>query len=772
MIQETVSRADERPSRAEARNEDELFTDFSGIVRKIWFRKWLLLAFVLVAGLIGYVTTNRSVPHFEANAKLIIDAPGERIIDVGALVAQDTERDLQNEVEILQSTVLVDSIIDRTGLADDPEFNPRLREARDESGAGTAADRSGDGIFQAVQAFLANASLQRSETLEPRIEPEPEQSQEDQRLERRILISNVLGNLDFEIIPNSRVIEISFVSEFPDKAARVANAFAEEYISYQLTSKREATRAATEWLSGRVEELAVRIREAEGAVETARIAQSEGSGQSPEITQQQLQSLTALLTEVRGRTRNAEARYERLRSTVQKENIEFGAIPEFRNADVMRDYRQTQADLLMQRAERLTFSQGDNPDVRRIDSQLAAIDMGLREEAERIVDAARSEWESLEAELGEIAAEVEKMEARALEQSRADVTIRQLEREADATRRLYENFLTRMNETSEQERLQGPDARVLTYAEPPLWPMSDVNNKTLLVSIILGALAGLVTIFILDRWNSVVFKTPRELEEFTGLDVLGTIPKISRFRRAAKLVRSISKSPNSALAETVRSLRTGILQSMGGRSPQVIMFTSSVPGEGKSTAAILMAMTSAQVSGSVIFLDCDLRKPSAGRFVRSTRDQPGLLSVLNGSAGLSDAIFYDPETGIAILSAKPHEVGTGANAADILSSDGFRDMVHALRETYDTIIIDSAPLLVVADARIVATMVDAVVFIVQWNRTPKGAVADGLKLLRSMKAPLVGMILTAVNEKKAQRASYRRGDGYSRKKFTDYYLSR
>jgi polysaccharide biosynthesis transport protein len=199
------------------------------------------------------------------------------------------------------------------------------------------------------------------------------------------------------------------------------------------------------------------------------------------------------------------------------------------------------------------------------------------------------------------------------------------------------------------------------------------------------------------------------------------------------------------------------------------MFTSSVPREGKSTTATLVAMTSRQMGKSAIIVDCDLRLPALADLLGTKSEGPGMLSAIEGTATLEEAIHRDEESGLHVLMTKPSEPRSTVNAADILSSKRFDDMIEELKRTYDLVILDTPPTLAVADPRILSSHADVVVYVVRWDNTPRGAVMEGLKELRQIKAPVAGVVLSMLNETKASRYAY---EGYSsyRGRYRNYYV--
>ncbi len=742
--------------------DDELSIDIRALLLKIWRGKWIVAICLLIAVILSFLTVSQFVPVYRATAKVMFGLQEQaNLINAEPILQSDVRgNSLQNQIEVLQSTSLIERVVERLSLEKSPEFNPFLRES-----APTLPEKIGE--FITFPPELTDV-LQNLGILKPPPPPAPTPDPEAQeRFERRLVVEIVRTGLTITPVEGSRVINLSFTSQNPQTAARLANTFAEQYIVDQLEARLEATKAATSWLSDRVEELKDRVQAAEEAVEIAQAEQSLEAGQSLDITRSQLASLNGALSSMRNQATSAEALYQRLRDAVD-EKRDYGAIPEFRGS-VISGYRAREAELVSQIASlQSTVSEG-HPALVRVQSQLRQLQDNIDAEAARIVEAARSDWMAKESEASVIEQDVRTLETKAQEQSRNQVTIRQLEREAEASRALYASLLSRLTVTSEQEKLQTADARILSPAEPPLGPLSTASNRTQIAFIVAGGLIGVGIVFLLDTLNNT-FRSPAQLGEMTHETVLGTIPSIGRRLHRKTVLQRFKDKPKSALAEAIRNLRTSILFSNVDNPPKVVMFTSSVTREGKSTTSMLMAITSQQMGKSAIIVDCDLRLPSLAQLLDTDNTGPGLLSVMEGTASVEDAIYRAKDTGLHVLMTKPSEPRSNLNAADILSSGRFKDLIDDLRKKYDLVILDSPPVLVVADARILSAQADAVVYVVRWDHTPRGAVLEGLKEMRAMRTPLAGVVMTMVNEAKASKYAY---DGYAyyRGRYRDYYVS-
>lgn len=719
--------------RSGAGEEDLPNIDIRSLMLKLWRGKWIIVASIVVMGLLALIPISRMQPVYRATAKMMFNLDGSGAVDIGQVVlGANSETTLKNQVEILSSKHLIEGVVDRLGLDRNPEFNPilahRLSEQAD-AGTGTA--------------------------------PATPLSDAEKAQERRIVTAIVTARLNLLPVDGTRVIELQFTAGDPVTAAEVVNAIGTQYLQDQVDTRLETTSAATTWLAGRVEELRERLQSAEEAVETARTAQSQAAGQGLEITQQQLVAANSSLIGARNETLAARSTVERIAEAIEQ-NSDFGSVPDFRTSQIIAAYRAEMVSLTSQAGQ---FTEG-SVRLTEIRRRIDELNQMMATEAEQILQSAKTDLASKDERENALVAEIRELEDKALEQSRAQVQIRQLSREADASRVLYESFLNRLKETSAQQDLVGADARVLSAAEPPLGPLAEASQRTMIAALTLGALIGIAIVLIIDKLNNT-FRSPAQVEELTGIAVVGTVPAVGRRLHKRDIFRHFAERPKSSLAESIRNLRTSILFSDIDHPPQVVMFTSSVPGEGKSTTSILMAIASQQMGRSSIIVDCDLRLPTLAQLFEDD-GTPGLVSVMEGTATLDEAIHRDPTSGLHMLMTKPSEPRSRLNAADILASQRFRDLIAILREHYDMIILDAPPTLVVADARILAPMVDAVVYLARWNQTPRNAVSEGLKDLRHVGAPIAGITLTMIDEQRAASYTYD-GYDYHKGRYRDYY---
>lgn len=327
------------------------------------------------------------------------------------------------------------------------------------------------------------------------------------------------------------------------------------------------------------------------------------------------------------------------------------------------------------------------------------------------------------------------------------ITQQQLMREADASRLLYEYFLSRLKETSVQQGIQQADSRVLSAAVVPRGPSKPRKAMVLGLLSLLGMLAG-AAIAVFQEMRQSGFRTGRELEQIARRPVLGQIPSVPG-KEGANPPCYLADNPASPVAEAVRNLRTTVLLSALDRPPQVIVLTSTLRGEGKTTLTLALAQSFAGMGKKVLVVEGDIRRRVFGEYL-GAEARHSLISVLRKRVSLADAVVHDTGIGADILMAERSSV----NAADLFSSGQFAALVDEARQHYDVILIDTPPVLVVPDARVIGKSADAVLFVVRWNSTSRAQVEEGLSMLSAANIDPAGLILNRVNTGELHRYGY------------------
>lgn len=679
--------------------DDEI--DLLALLGALWRGKWLITAFVIIAIAIGANYAFRvAVPMYRSTAVVILDPQQDQVAGLDSVVTglSGDSSEINSELEVLRARGLMGKVVDKLDLTKDPEFNGLLKPPSWQAQA---------------KSYVRGMIFPTGET-----EASPEiNSEVRQTAIQEGAISALLGKISVSNIRNSYVFNITVETENPAKSKLIADTIVELYILNQVEVKFEATEQATSWLSARVAELQGELEQAEAGV-------AEFSATTELVSIEGLQALERQIKERRDRIDAARADLlvaeARLESLTQAEGVEAQA--------------KVAGDPTVTRLAQLLAQNGTDP---------SAFDRAF----ERVVTRAQVDVTRKEQQLAALV-EGEEVLAEKLDLQGKDlIKLQQLSREAEATKLLYGHFLTRLKETSAQQGIQQADSRILSQAVAPNVPASPRKARILALSAVLGFMLGCGIVLFREMRNNS-FRAARDLEQHTGLTVMGQIPTMP-IKSRKKVLDYLTEKPTSAAAEAVRNLRTSVLLSNVDQVPQVILSTSSVPGEGKTTNALALAHNLLGLGKSVLLLEGDIRRRTLNQYFDNIPAK-GLVSVLSDDLPLSEAVFRPSNFGGDVLAGEASSV----NAADLFSSQKFHEFMQKAREAYDVIIIDTPPVLVVPDARIIAQEADAVLFTVKWDHTSASQVDEALRIFHNSNQRITGLILGQISPKGMKRYGY------------------
>jgi polysaccharide biosynthesis transport protein len=560
--------------------------------------------------------------------------------------------------------------------------------------------------------------------------------------------------LEVSPVGRSRVIRIAFTSRNPRTAAAVANQLADFYIVSQLDAKFEATQQANEWLSGRLAKLREAVDQAERAVEEFR--QKTGLIQGKDSTRktQEISELNAQLVVERTKRAETEARL------LQVERLLNGpggvqAVSKVLQSALIQSLREQQAEVERQAAE-LSREYGDkHPRMINIRAQAEDLREKIAEEVDRIVHGLGNEVGVARAREATLAAALDRLREEVGRANTDEVTLRNLEREADASRALLETFLARSKETGNQVDFQQADATVISRADVPDSP-SFPRGELLLIAAVGGATFLSLMLALGVETLDPGFRSMEQIERQMGAPPLGLVPAIKgleKLRRRPDMY--LLEKPASAYAEAIRSLYTGLLLSGGEQPPKTILVASALPREGKTSIALSLARMLASTGHSVVLVDCDLRRPALHKSF-GVQSQPGLVEVLLGKSSLDAVLATDPPSGARLVPAgEPVR-----NPADLLGSSRMKCFLAELAEGHDLVILDSPPLLAVSDARMLARIADRTLFLVRWVDTRREKVIAGWRQVVEAGGKVAGVALTLVDVRRHAQYSYSDSGAY------------
>lgn len=411
----------------------------------------------------------------------------------------------------------------------------------------------------------------------------------------------------------------------------------------------------------------------------------------------------------------------------------------------------TQRDLLAREdavaSQRALMALTSPEELRVANGQLADVRARLRETRTRAAGARGDAHLRLQAQVEALEGSVQELTANLAAKGQELNRLQQLEREADAARVLYETLLSRLKTSSVLLGLQQSDARLLTPAVTGVY-QSPRRALLVVLSCLFGAIlaGGYVVVTQLFRAG---FRTVEDLENATHRAVLGKIPMLPDTERS-RLAAYLTDSPDAPAIEAVRDLRTSLLMSRIDEPPRVILVASALSGEGKTTQAVALAQSFVGLGKRVLLIEGDLRRRTLGQYLTGQPSKGGVVSVLMDQVSLPDAVLPVAPLGVDIL---PGEVSQ-TSAADIFASRRFEAMIDEARALYDVIVIDSPPVLLVPDAKILARHADATLFIVAWDKTARRQVMDGLRQFDMVNCPVSGLVLTQIHPEKQVQYGY------------------
>ncbi len=728
------------------------------IVATVWRRKGLLLATVVVVAGAAAAALQMVTPRYTATTLIAVAGDSLNVVEFNEVVAGlsgDAET-LGGEVQLLRSRDMAWRAVNALGLDRDREFNGAAGPRPLSAAAGGWSAR--------IDSLVSEARALLGELLGRGPPGGDESPASDPATTRTRLVDKFLSRLDVSQVKGSRVIAVEFTSEEAAKAAEVANTVADLYVADQLAVKRAANAEATAWLDARVEELREKVEAADTEVARFRQRSRLLRGNEGTLIAQQFTELNTQLILAKAVSAEAGARLAQTRELLNSPGgIESAG--EVLNSELIQSLRSQEAGLQRRVAE-LSGELGRlHPRMVNLQAEVASLQSKIRAEIGKITRGLENEVAIARARQESLQASVDELQGSLAQANRDEVRLQALEREAEANRLLLSTFLARLKETSTQAdgELQRADARIISRADVPVRPSFPATKPILALALAAGALLGLLLVFVREHFDQGL-RSGEQVEHLTGVPALGFVPLLRGFGRARKRPWDyLLVQPRSAFAESINTLRWSLGLARERPAPHSILITSALPKEGKTTVAVCLARSCALAGQKTLLIDADSRIPGATRAFRM-RKGPGLMNLLVGEVALNEVLWVDEATGLHILQAGK----ASAKPGDALGGAGMQALLDDVRERYDRVIVDSPPVLAVADALIVGARVDATVFVVRWAKTRREAVSLSLRRIVDAGGTPAGVLMSAVDVRKY--AGYGYGDsGAYYGRLNDYY---
>jgi polysaccharide biosynthesis transport protein len=572
---------------------------------------------------------------------------------------------------------------------------------------------------------------------------------------RAALVNSVLGGVSISGGKESEVLVVSYVSENPRYAAATANAFAEAYIAFGLESRLSNVQQATSWLGLRIEELRNKVQESEKALREFQAREDLVDTINREkLIAAKLGSLTSELIKAQARHNEAKSRYDQI-SSILKKGAGYDSVATVLNSTTVMEAVSTKNKLERQVSE-LSERYGDkHPKMISARADLRDADRRLKAEVDKALSNVRKEYELAAAQDREFRAMIALQQNEMREVGGKAFQMNQLEREVETNRQLYETFLARFKEADVADEYDVPNARIIDRAIAPTTPFKPNRKRIVLIAIVIGLAIGIALAFLRDYLDST-FKTKEDVENRLGLPVIGLLPMVkSGLMTKTAIERIVLTDPRSPFSEAINDIRTGILFSHIDQPPKVILVTSAIPGEGKTTLASNLALAFS-LRGRTLLVDADLRK---GRLQELTHleETPGITDMLAGACAPGEAVVADGEADNLFL------LTTGVmppNPLEVISSKRFSDCIDGFRNAFDFVVIDGTPLLPISDSVVLGKLVDAVILTLKTDKTTSDMAQEALRRMQTARIKPVGVVMQQVDMRKMRSYGKRYAGSY------------
>jgi capsular exopolysaccharide synthesis family protein len=722
--------------------------DLSQYIAILRRRKFGIFSLAFLFAVLAALVAMSMTPVYKSTSTLLIEADDANVVSIEEVygIEKASKEYYQTQFEILKSRQLAEKVIDQRGLASHPEF----LEVKD------------TGILSLLAGWWSELPDWRSylpEGLFPGMAKVADEQPGDVR--RAELIDEFQSRLSVTPVRNSQLVKISFEANDRKLAATLANAIANTYIENEMESRLQMTATAMGWLTGRLQGLRDKLEQSERELQEFREReQLVEVGGVKTLSAEQLSELNQKLVLTRQKHAEAYASYKQAKSIKSLDDPEVSTIPAVLQDKVVGDLKSVEA------AARRTVSALEkrygpkHPKMIAANADLAEAEMRVKRRMREVLSGMEKQYRVVSAEMSSLQSAMGETKGELQQINRKGYELGVLEREVETNRQLYELFLGRLKETSETSGMQTANARIVDPAAPEIEPAKPKKKLIVLVAAFAGLFLGIVWAFLLEHLDRTL-KGSGDMEDKLDLPVLGILPHVNlKPKSGENPLQHIRDNPQGLFSESLRTVRTGVLLSGLDNPHKVIMVTSSVPGEGKTTVSATVAETLAEMH-KVLLIDADMRRPTVRNLFDIDKSHPGLSDFVSGSAEISKCMVKVGDKNLYVLPAG----AIPPNPLELLSSKRFSDALAKLSETFDQIIIDSAPSLAVSDALVLSTLASGVIYVVRADLTPYPMAQEGLKRLRRANAHLIGGVLNQVPlGKKAGYGNYGRygyyGDQY------------
>lgn len=685
----------------------------------VWCRKWLLVLITLIVSIPATAIIFSLSPYYDAQASLLIDIRRASYADQqSAMLSSGATADailIGTQVDVLRSSLMAETVAERLDLANVPEFQH---------------------VLDAPATPLSNLIVRLSTLVGIRQSP---QEVLTDRQRQQAVASILLSKVSISTSGKSYLIDIRARTANPDLSASIANTYADSYLDFNRRLKTDSIRRANGLLDEQIAPLQERVSKAENAVERFRQDNGLITNHASEahagptygatLADQQLAEVNSQLVSVSGEVAQKEADLRAVQSALKLGGVE--ALPQVVTSPLIQSLRQQEAELSSREASLGETALGNNPVLQSAQAASARVRQRIASEISKIASSLTDDLNSARVRQATLQQRIGQLQNQVAGQSKANVSLVQLQSEAQAARTVYQDYLSRFEQTSAQGALQEPEAELVSPAETPLKKAGPARGQLVLLTMCgtIFVASGLVLLF--ERGRTGI-RNPEKLEAETGLFSLGFVPRVP-----GGLRRAVGSGQRSIYTEAV-SLVNNLLQFGEDRyRARVVLVTSACPQEGKTFLATSLAAGVGQDGGRALLIDCDLRRPSVANALGLPDHEADVTRAGDGGRAV---LHQNVLTGLDVVTFRR----TTGEPLHLLDSSQIRSLIDDARDRYDLILLDAPPVLAFADALVLSLCADGAIMVVRWGQTSSRVVLSALKALRAYNVRVLGGVVTQV----------------------------
>jgi succinoglycan biosynthesis transport protein ExoP len=704
-----------------AHEQDEK-VDYSQYIRTLKRGKWLILLLTIICLILGGLVASIATPVYLSSSKIIADPQKPSANTSEQYIASSMVFLFYNtQYEIIKSRFIAESVVDDLGLVSEYKNNQLNNKKSTDSWLGE--------LKKSFFSYIKSNDEKKSKILT------------DSEI-RIIIATEIASKLKVSGGQKSQIINLSYESPNAEKSTQIVNAISQAYIQFGLESRLAEVKNTETWYSEESDELKTKLKGAENRLQKFRISQKlVGTGQQQKDLSTRLSSLNKELIDSKNQLNTIEQQYFRVKE-LKKDSPSLYSLEAVIQSNAANDLVKEVAMLTRTVNELNERYREKHPKMIKAKTALRSAEVTLDKTLEKIVDGIKDKYKFARLNVEDIEGLIdsEKMAMQQLQGNNFELN--SLEREVENNQRIYESFLTQMMVTNIQNDFTGSNIQIIDYATIPKFPIKPNKQLIIIFASFVGVFLGMILVLAREVINDT-FKTPDDIQAKLALSALGITPIVIKDKDSTIPEKQYLNDSRSAFAESINTIRTGLIFANIDNPPKTILVTSATSSEGKTTLALNMAIAFSNI-GKTLLLEVDLRVPS----IRSSlgySEKLGLSDILSGEAKVLSDVIRDLNNGqLNIITS-----GTvPPNPMELLSSNKFEKLLASLCLHYEYIILDGPPTLPVSDSCILANKVDAVVFAVKAEKTKIKVAKEALSRLRKLNANVFGGVLTVAEPKK------------------------